>query len=67
MSLILVTLMSCCDPDFDCLNTNFNENKLDGVDLTLMVLTTAFETMEEKFDGFQQTDLMKYNAKNVKH
>ena len=33
MSPILVTLTSCFDSDFECLNISFNENKLEGVDL----------------------------------
>ena len=27
------TLMSRCESDFECSNSSFNENKLDGVDL----------------------------------
>ena len=33
MSLILVTLTSHCNSDFECSNISFNENNLDGVDL----------------------------------
>ena len=33
VSLILVTLPSCYDSDFESSNISFNENKLDGVDL----------------------------------
>ena len=52
MPLILVTPTSRCDSDCECLNISFNENKLDGVDLNLIVLAVAFERTKEKFYGF---------------
>ena len=33
VSSILVTLTSCCDPNFERSNISFIENELDGVDL----------------------------------
>ena len=52
MSLILFTLMSCCDSDFVSSNISFNENKLGGIDRIMTVLTSAFERMKEKLYGF---------------
>ena len=45
-------LTSSSDSDIERSNISFNENKLDGNDdLTLMVLTTAFERTEKKAES----------------
>ena len=47
--------MSRSDSNFERSNISLKENKRDGLILTLMVSTTAFERPKEKFHGFQQT------------
>ena len=56
MSRIMVTLTSRSDSDFECSNTSFSENKLDGVDLNSinLALTNAFQRTEKKLDGFSR-------------
>ena len=58
MPLTLVTLTSRSDSDFERSNISFEENKLDGIDLSSNGLTTALERTKEKFHGFRQILLM---------
>ena len=55
MSLILDTVTSLSDSDYERLNISFKENEPDGVDLNSNGLTTAFERTKEKFYSFRQT------------
>ena len=52
-SPILVTLTSRCDPHFKGSNISFNENKLDGVDLSSNGLDYSVQRREEELFGFR--------------
>ena len=50
--MILVTLTSRCDFSFECSSIRFNENKLDGVDLSSDGLDYCVRKNREKFLWF---------------
>ena len=58
VSLILVTVKSRSDSDFERSNISFKENNLDGVDLSYNVLDYCARKNKGKFYVFWQTDLL---------
>ena len=55
MSLILVTLTSRSDSDFESSNVSLKEHKPDGVNPNSNDID--FQRIKEKFHGFRQTEL----------
>ena len=66
VSPILVTLTSRSDSDFESSSVSLKENKPDGVNPNSNDITTTFERMKEKFYGFQQTALPKFQVETTK-